>query len=122
RLAAALQRIRLLSLSGHAANWRICGALARHAARFFHFLSLAIERHQRTGIRRTSLYVCIFGSEGGTPLENLPISSVSRTFGEHSPAVDLLRAVVVGHDSIPSEGSPRALASALPCASDCFRF
>jgi hypothetical protein len=79
--------------------------------RFFHFLSLAIERHQRIGIRRASFYVRIPRSKGGTPLENLPISSVSRTFGEHSPAVGFLRAVVVGHDSIPSEGSARALFS-----------
>jgi len=88
---------------------------------FFHFLSFATERHQRIGIRRASLYVCILGSEGGMPLENLPIGSISWTFREHSPAVDLLRAVVVGHGSVPSEGSARTLAFALSCISDCFR-
>src|SRR5262249_4006679 len=121
RVAAAFECIRLLSLSGHAANWGICGAFARHATRLFHVLSLAIERNQRIGIRRTSFYVCILGSEGGTPVENLPVGSVSRIFGEHSFAVDLLRAAAVSHGSVPNEGNTRALASALSCASDCFR-
>ena len=43
------------------------------------------------------------------------------TFAKHSFTVDFLRSVVVGHDSIPGEGSARTLASTLSCTSDCFR-
>src|SRR5205823_7907789 len=40
---------------------------------------------------------------------------------EHSLTVVLLRAVVVCHDPVPSEGSARTMASTLSCSSDRFR-
>ena len=87
---------------------------------FFTFCRSSLSDLSASVLICTSIYVCILGAQGRTPLENLFVSSLPRPFTEHPNSVAVLCTFIAGHGRVPNERDASALAAPLRCSCGCF--